>query len=286
VISSEERVIRSEQRVEERGKGRLTVGEQGTPSSLTPHSSQLTPHSSPLTPHSSQLTPNSSPPTPHSSQLTPSPSLPGINTKAGLEITQYNQTLYRRLLRRFAESQADFAGDFAAALAARAEDPDAPTRCAHTLKGLAANIGAEGVRRAAAALEAGCQAGADDGQLHELLADTCAALVPVLVGLEALAPAPGATATMPDAMTLDTTAPGLTPAVPDTEALAAQLTRLRALLQQDDTDAIRLVRDLAEQLGGSHLGQVLKPLSSALDAYDFEQALEALDEVEHALHAA
>ncbi|MCF7979231.1 MAG: PAS domain S-box protein [Chromatiaceae bacterium] len=291
-IKVEKRVERSEEESEEKRKERSgeRSGEGSKESLMSPettsewkkrvgsrNASTQQAATSSLTPHSSPLTPLSTP-------------LPGINIAAGLAITQHNQTLYLRLLRRFAETQADFAADFAAAQAARAEDPDAATRCAHSLKGVAANIGAEGVRRAAAALETACQAGADDAQLQELVADTCVALLPVLAGLEALAPAPSAGAGSEaggagigaDSAALDAPAqPALDPA-----ALAKDLAQLRSLLEQDDTDAIGLVRNLTEQLGASHLGQVLKPLATALEAYDFETALQALDEVENAIHAA
>ncbi|MBK1616933.1 hypothetical protein CKO42_00415 [Lamprobacter modestohalophilus] len=272
-IMVEKRVERregeSEEKRQERSKESLNASTQQAAAS------SLTPHSTPLTPQSSQL-----------------PPLPGINTAAGLSVTQHNQALYRRLLRRFAETQANFAGDFAAAMAARAEDPQAPTRCAHSLKGVAANIGAEGVRRAAAALEVACQVGADNGQLEELVADTCAALLRVLAGLRALSaaapgPASGATSAGPSALGTSVPEGGAQSELAlDPAALANELARLRALIEQDDTDAITLVRDLAEQLGHSRLAQALKPLSSALEAYDFEQALAALEEVEDAIHAA
>ncbi|WP_200236442.1 response regulator [Lamprobacter modestohalophilus] len=194
--------------------------------------------------------------------------LPGIDTAAGLAITQHNQALYRRLLRRFAETQADFAGDFAAALAAKAQDPEAPTRCAHTLKGVAANIGAQGVREAAAALEAACLQEQEASKIDHLLSKTLAALTPVIAGLQALES--------------ETSAP---PAVTNRVALQDQLKALRELLASDDIRALETLSTLSQQLSGTATANALKPLAAALDVYDFESALTALDQIERSLDA-
>ncbi|MCF7978248.1 MAG: response regulator, partial [Chromatiaceae bacterium] len=206
--------------------------------------------------------------TAHSSPLTPDSTLPGIDTAAGLAITQHNQALYRRLLRRFAETQADFASDFAAALAAKAQDPEAPTRCAHTLKGVAANIGAQGVREAAAALEAACLQEQEAGKIDHLLSKTLAALTPVIAGLQALES--------------ETNAP---PAVTNGVALQDQLKPLRELLASDDIRALETLSTLSQQLSGTATANALKPLAAALDVYDFESALTALDQIERSLAA-
>ena len=73
------------------------------------------------------------------------PELRGIDTRVGMAITMGNAKLYLKLLAKFRVGAGDFDQRFAAALAD--EDPTAATRAAHTLKGTAGNIGAQGVQR-------------------------------------------------------------------------------------------------------------------------------------------
>ncbi|WP_006788445.1 response regulator [Thiorhodospira sibirica] len=193
--------------------------------------------------------------------------LPGIDTQTGLSIAQGHQALYRRLLMRFCDSQAHFADDFAAALASLEQDPEAATRCAHTLKGVAANIGAEGVREAAAALEAACRDGADSKLIETHLQATLAALKPVLNGLAQLDQ-------------LATAEPEATPSnTLDPEAITRALQRLRELLSDDDTEASVFIADLSRQLGTHPLAVALRPVAKAVATYNFEAALEALDQM-------
>ncbi len=125
--------------------------------------------------------------------LTPSsaagelPPLPGIDVQAGLATSQQNMALYRRLLAKFATGQAHFAESFAQARQDRG-DVKAAIRCAHTLRGVAGNIGAMGVASAAAALEQACAEDASDETLQPLLKQTLAALDLVLAGLQAVVP--------------------------------------------------------------------------------------------------
>ena len=72
----------------------------------------------------------------------PFPELAGIDTRAGLARAQGNRMLYRRLLEKFREGQGRFVKEFREA--AQSGDAEAATRLAHTLKGVAGNIGASG----------------------------------------------------------------------------------------------------------------------------------------------
>ena len=111
----------------------------------------------------------------------PLPSLPGIDAKARLAIAQGRTALYRRLLKRFQESEADFAERFATAVAS--DDMETATRHAHSLKGVAGNIGAHELRDAAAELElALADAGAPD-PIEQRLSVTIQQLDRVLTGL-------------------------------------------------------------------------------------------------------
>lgn len=110
------------------------------------------------------------------------PPLPGIDLERGLKTVQNNIGLYKRLLGKFLESWQSYEQDFAQAQADA--DSAAPANSAHTLKGVAANLGMEDLRQAAYALELACKEGADDieAKLQEVLAQ----LQIVLDGLKTL----------------------------------------------------------------------------------------------------
>ena len=187
------------------------------------------------------------------------PALPGIDTAVGLAITQHQPQLYRKLLLKFRASQHDFAAQFAAAHTSA--DSEAATRCAHTLKGVAGNIGATATADAARELEAACLAAAEPAVISELLAATVAALTPVIDGLATLAQ-PAAAA--PAAQEVDHA------------TVAPLLAQLQALLADDDTDAATVVEQLQPLLAGTAWAAVLEQIRHAVDDYDFETALTAL----------
>ena len=79
------------------------------------------------------------------------PSIAGLDTNDGLSRVGGNRKLYVKILRQFAEQQGPALDQVADALAKG--DHALAERLAHTLKGVAGNIGAAGVQSAAAALE-------------------------------------------------------------------------------------------------------------------------------------
>jgi CheY-like chemotaxis protein len=197
--------------------------------------------------------------------------LVGIDVKAGLATTMDNHKLYTRLLNKFKDSQCDFAALFAAALADA--DTSAPARAAHTLKGTAGNIGAKGVQAAAADLEHACQEGADATRLEPLLQATLVALEPVIQGLRAFAgevPAGNAAAAAP--------ASSAPPTAEQGKLAAAALDRLEALLRESDVEASDLLDEVMEQAQGTALGFALKRVAKAVEEFDFDAALAALQQ--------
>ncbi len=112
--------------------------------------------------------------------------LPGIDTVGGLARCMGDEALYRKLLLRFAQAAERFSDDFA--LAQKSTDLTAATRSAHTLKGMAANLGIKGVQQAAGELEDACAKNAVPAQIDLLLDRVVQSLLPVqagLLGLEA-----------------------------------------------------------------------------------------------------
>ena len=153
------------------------------------------------------------------------PPIDGLDSTAGLRRVAGNNKLYVKLLREFASQQADAVEQIHQALVAK--DSERATRLAHTLKGVAGNLGAEPVEAAAAAVESLLRGGAATDTLTPALAQLTNVLDPLLAKLRAnvapdAAPA-AATAAVDPAQTL---------------AVATQLTKLLAAF---DTGAMTFI---------------------------------------------
>ena len=114
----------------------------------------------------------------------PSGEFPGIDSDAALAGMMGNEALFRRLLGRFRDREADFEAHFRAARAAG--DLEAAMRLAHDLKSESGTLGANAVRETAEALERACAQGADAAEIDTLLAAVARRLGPVIDGLRAL----------------------------------------------------------------------------------------------------
>ena len=193
------------------------------------------------------------------------PDLPGIDTNAGLATTGHNAKLYRRMLLKFRDSQGHFAQLFTQAQ--RDADPSGPERCAHTLKGTAATIGAKAVQQAAAQLEQACRHGAPATEVQALLERTLTALAPVIDGLRTLNAGHGTGSAAP-----------AVDAAPDQAQRQALGLRLRALLLDDDAQALELWED-NEALFTAAYPNHWQPLATSLRRFDFDKALALLQEV-------
>ncbi|KRD54741.1 two-component system sensor histidine kinase/response regulator [Acidovorax sp. Root275] len=205
---------------------------------------------------------------PATANAAPAPSFPtvaGLDTSLGLERALGRPGLYAEMLRRFVQGQSPVLADLEQAVANG--DTVLAERLAHTLRSVAANIGAQEVSAHAQALEQGIRSGAPVDVIVGLGANLGAALRPVLAGLQAWMHGPQAGQPHgPDA----SAAAGL-------KALDSEgaLQQLRGLLEQDDPAASEFFQ---------HNVQVLKPALGHTFAvvemhtlnFDFEQALEAM----------
>ena len=94
------------------------------------------------------------------------PEVPGLNVAEGLRRVAGNKKLYRKLLRQFSNTEADAAQRIASALAEN--DRALAERLAHTVKGVAGNIGAAAVQNAAAHLEKAIEGSAPAAEIEVL----------------------------------------------------------------------------------------------------------------------
>jgi signal transduction histidine kinase/CheY-like chemotaxis protein/HAMP domain-containing protein len=190
------------------------------------------------------------------------PALDGIDMRAGLATSMGDPALYRRLLLKFRDSQSGFAAAFDAALSDA--DPTAATRAAHTLKGMAGNIGARGVQAAAQLLETASGEGAPAAQLQALAADVVSELEPVIAALRVL---DAATPAVPVAAAV-----AIDPAILDGHAR-----KLHALLADSDSAAAD-IWDAHLDLFRAAWPQHWKRIQTGLSDLDLDAALAALEE--------
>ncbi len=204
-----------------------------------------------------------SPPPPHLPDR-----LAGIDLATGLKHTNQRSDSYRKLLRLFLDEQQSAVARFQQALAGR--DHDGSTRIAHTLKSVSATIGALPLSDAARALEEACRQHAPEADLRVRLEGVAQELSIVLAGLQALfaAEEPALSARL-----LDRAAAPADDA-PARERLLQALARLKAVLRQNDTDAVDLLDSLRDELAAC---PGFAELEHAVSRFDFDTALARLD---------
>jgi CheY-like chemotaxis protein len=115
------------------------------------------------------------------------PSVQGLDTKDGLTRVAGNRKLYLKLLRQFVEQQGPAPAQITEALAAK--DVPLAERLAHTVKGVAGNLGAGAVQRAAARLEKAIAARIPVTELTPSLQEFRSTLDSFVTGLRAAFPA-------------------------------------------------------------------------------------------------
>ena len=108
--------------------------------------------------------------------------LPGVDINLGLQITRNNETLYSRLLIKFRESNQSFEQEINETL--NSGDTEAAARLAHTLKGVAGNLGMTNLHGATQVLEKAFHD--EDESTALLLKDVVEKLKVVLDGLKGL----------------------------------------------------------------------------------------------------
>ena len=182
-----------------------------------------------------------------------------FDAAAGLRRVLGREPLYRNLLRRFVDAHRQGAQPLHAAL--DAGDTVQAQRLAHTLKGVAASLGATRLPGLAAALEQAAHDGLPPERLHALADALAAPLGRLVQQLEsALGPEPGAVVQQ---------------APPSPERQAEVVQKLVQLLQDNDADAADLLQ-LHEALLRGLLAAQYGALQQAIQAFDFDTALALL----------
>jgi CheY-like chemotaxis protein len=221
-----------------------------------------------ITPLRASNTPATKPPQDTQERVT-LPELPGIDIARGMATVMGNVRLYRRLLQRFRQDYLGFADRFLKAL--DDADPQAALRCAHTLKGVAANLGALRVQSCATALEHACATGAQAPVISAMMMQTVQALQPVLQGLQSLQ---------------DNAVQGKDPGPIDYSALQTLCVHLQLQLANSDADAVQGADALAQELIGSPWQPLAKRINRHAEQFEFDQAAQLLSTLQSELQQA
>ena len=143
-------------------------------------------------------------------------------------------------------------------------------RQAHTLKGIAGNIGALEIQKAAAKLEAACSENSDADQIKSCLQAVESALQPVLNKLKTLPDLQQSRITVSETF--------------DPDAVAPLIQSLQQLLQEDDTEAVTVLEQIEQKLGHNpKTEEKIKQLRRKIDQYDFEGSIQLLLELAETL---
>ncbi len=193
------------------------------------------------------------------------PELPGVNLAAGLRCVAGNGRLYRQLLESFYRDNRGAVGEIEAAL--KGGEVEKAKRLAHTLKGVAGNLGALAIQEAARQLEMALLK--EEGGMQEKVASLAGVLTPLLEALSDL-PRPGE----PPPVAGRGSAPGAL----GKEALSGPIQNLAELLRISDTAAEGVFQEIRETLRGLQ-PVATEELEEQLMMYNFKGALESLERI-------
>jgi two-component system, sensor histidine kinase and response regulator len=198
-----------------------------------------------------------------------SPGLPtfeGLDTKDGLARVAGNQKLYLKLLRQFAEQQGPSVEQITTALAQA--DTALAERLAHTLKGVAGNIGAKLVQAAAGALEKLIRDRAAAAKIDPAKQKVAAALDPLLAQLRSALNSP-----VPEAP-----ASAATPLAANPAQSREAAERLAKLLAEFDPGAADFIEANQASLRSLFKGDTWSQFEKLVQNYAFAEAQAQLAE--------
>jgi PAS domain S-box-containing protein len=192
------------------------------------------------------------------------PEIEGIHIAGGLQRIAGNKRMYRDLLAQFAVKQKSAGERIATAI--ESGDHHQAERLAHSLKGVAGNLGIDQIFRLAGNLERAIRESQDgvEGLVEELASALDRQIQTIQESLKVATPIAGKRETA-----------GLV----DPIAVSTAVARLRELLEASDADAPDAYANLAEILQGTVDPSRLDALSAAVNAFDFKTALIKLNDI-------
>ncbi len=196
--------------------------------------------------------------------VTQIPEIEGVDQADGLKRVGGNSRLYRELLVKFSAKFHHADEEVDAAL--KSGDREAAQRTAHTVKGVAGNLGIKGIQLAAEKLEKAIRE--NDEKLPSILKEFTSLLHPQVASL--------------DRALGEVAAPLSDNGVKktfDAAAAALGVARLRILLDASDGDSEETFRTLKGILSGHVEKARLDALSADIGEFEFSGAIEKLDDI-------
>jgi PAS domain S-box-containing protein len=192
------------------------------------------------------------------------PDIAGINSADGLKRVAGNKRLYLDLLAQFAEKQGHASIHVRDAL--ESGDRNLAERIAHTVKGVAGNIGITEIQAAAARLERAIREGdsATPGLLDQFASQLDSQIHAIQEGLHHLSAA-------------DPKGAGELPFV--AEEASAAVARLRVLLEANDGDAGEAFLGVQKAIGGRVEHSLVEALGMAVGDFEFDAASAKLEQI-------
>ena len=201
-------------------------------------------------------------------KLAPAPfvQIKGLDTDKGLNICQGNTKLYKKILLKFVDNQGEFHEHFQQGIIQK--DSELLIRQAHTLKGVAGNIGATELYKSAQVLESCVAKEHSEEEIKEQLNIVKDQLLSLCIAIKSLISLEASTAVQ----------------AIDISSAREKLAQLRILLEENDTDALELFEQLQQIFAtDTNMQSKVKDMTKAVNGYDFDQALILLDELETSL---
>jgi two-component system sensor histidine kinase/response regulator len=199
------------------------------------------------------------------------PEIEGIDIKDGLKRVGGNVQLYRGLLVKFAAKYSDAGLQVTTAL--QSGDREAAQRIAHTIKGVAGNVGIKRIQLAAEKLEKAIRE--NDSTYLTMLQDLTEVLHTQIEAIDL-------------ALRTSTTTPVESASSKSFDPHAAfhEIARLRSQLEESDGDSEETFRTLQSILSGRVEKAQLDALGANISDFNFTGALSKLDDIvqEHGLN--
>jgi two-component system sensor histidine kinase/response regulator len=192
----------------------------------------------------------------------PRPKLPGIAYAEGLARVGGNRKLYTKLLLQFAASNSDTPNKLRNALG-RGDFQEA-SRLIHTVKGVAANIGANDLAAAAAQLETALIPGSNI--YPDVLLDSFMASFTVVIdGIRALEEVLGviSNTTMQERAMIPV----------DADMLRIHLINLARMLETGSVESVKYLKILESYLSNTRVEKKFEQLKKDVDMFDMDSAL-------------
>ena len=211
------------------------------------------------------------------------PAIEGLDLHSAIARVGGNTTLLIKLLQKFAVSQADWPTRFSLALAEG--NIELAQREAHTMKGLAGNIGAVHLQQSLANLEKKIKTDnvdqaenpdppvGNNGELFLIAEQLRNLIANIQAALPSTAPS-----TAP-AQALATSVVADEQRVQLIQQTNKKIQEMRQLLKDNDSLAMKRLPDLAKNLATLGLHEEVRMLEKMLNQYDFDEALELVEQL-------